>query len=196
MGRIAHQRAIRHPIADTGHQLYETPQCAVDALLRHEPLPFRIWEPCAGRGAISRVLSDRGYRVTAHDIMSYDGADHDIIGGHDFFEHSKAPEGCGCIVTNPPFKDADQFVRRALELVPKVVVLLRLAALEGAGRADIIEGHLTRLWIGIERLPMMHRDGWNGPKILAQAAPFAWFVFERQKWERDGFVGRRISWRG
>lgn len=193
MGRIAHQRASRHPVVQTGHQLYETPACAVRALLRHEPLPYRIWEPAAGRGAISRELKRHGYKVISEDLIGYDGADHDIEGQKDFFATLKPPKECGCIVTNPPFKLADEFIEHGLELVPKVVVLLRLAALEGAGRAHLVDGHLSRLWVGIERLPMMHREGWQGPRIAGQAAPFAWFVFERKK--RDGFIGRRISWR-
>jgi hypothetical protein len=193
MPTLVAQRGARHPLIETGDQLYETPACAVEALLLHEPLPYAIWEPAAGRGAISRVLRQHCRYVFATDLVSYAGADADVIGGNNFFDFQTAPPGITCIVTNPPFKDADGFVRRGLLLVPKVVVLLRLAALEGAGRADLIDGHLARLWIGIERLPMMHRDGWAGRRISANAAPFAWFVFERQA--ADGFVGRRISWR-
>lgn len=193
MGRIAHQRAARHPVADTGHQLYETPACATKALLRVEPLPYRIWEPCAGRGAIARILRDRGHDVIASDIMAYEGRDRQIAAPFDFLEARRAPFGREAIVTNPPFKLANEFIRHGLTLVPKVVVLLRLAALEGAGRSDIIDHHLARLWVGIERLPMMHREGWAGPKIEGQAAPFAWFVFTAKK--QNGFLGKRLSWR-
>jgi hypothetical protein len=188
------QRSSRHPVAETGHQLYETPACAIQALLLYEPLPFRIWEPAAGRGAIARVLTSRGHRVICHDICAYEGADPGIQTPCDFLEWDEAPDGCTCIVTNPPFKDADDFVRHGLTMVDKVIVLLRLAALEGERRSDLIDYHLARLWIGKERLPTMHRDGWAGPKIAAAASPFAWFVFTKEI-QRQGFVGRRISWR-
>jgi hypothetical protein len=46
----------RHPLKERGQDLYETPACAVEALLRVEKLPHWIWEPAAGRGAIARVL--------------------------------------------------------------------------------------------------------------------------------------------
>jgi hypothetical protein len=189
------QRGARHPVAETGHQLYETPGCAVRALLKIEPfLGSMIWEPAAGRGAIARELRDFGFEVIARDLIAYDGADR-VDGGHDFFQVKHAPAHCRAIVTNPPFKDADRFVRHALTLVPKVVVLQRLAALEGAGRSDLIDRHLARLYVGIERLPMMHRDGWDGPRIPDNAAPFAWFVFERDHLPGRGFHGLRISWR-
>jgi hypothetical protein len=53
----------RHPLAERGLDLYETPPVAVDALLRYEKLPHQIWEPAAGRGAIVRVLRDAGHAV-------------------------------------------------------------------------------------------------------------------------------------
>ena len=194
MPAAINQRGARHPLIDSGDQLYETPREATLALMRALPLPKRIWEPCAGRGAISRILRGYGYEVTATELIDYPGRDVHVVTGIDFFATDSAPRGCGLIITNPPYKDADAFVRHALTLVPKVVVLLRLAALEGAGRSDLIEGHLTHLWIGIERLPMMHREGWEGPRLKGNGAPFAWFQFERKKL-RPAFTARRISWR-
>ena len=64
--------------------------------------------------------------------------------------------------------------------MPLVIVLLRLAALEGTARSDLIDHHLRRVWLGRERLPMMHREGWNGRRLGQAGAPFAWFVFERE----------------
>src|SRR6516162_8818181 len=62
----------RHPLAERGHDLYETPDVAVEALLRVERLPHRIWEPAAGRGAIVRVLLRRaGHAVIASDVADY-----------------------------------------------------------------------------------------------------------------------------
>src|SRR5262249_15831089 len=60
-----------HPPAARGHDLYETPACAVEALLEVEHLPHKIWEPCAGRGAIVDVLRERGHFVVASDLVDY-----------------------------------------------------------------------------------------------------------------------------
>ena len=51
----------QHRHAERGVDLYETPACAVEALLAVENLPRAIWEPAAGRGAIANVLRDRGH---------------------------------------------------------------------------------------------------------------------------------------
>ena len=185
----------RSALATRGDDLYETPPEAVRALLRVEPLPQRIWEPCAGRGAIVRELAAAGHKVCAMDLVAYEGADPGIESGIDFLMEHRAPPGFACIVTNPPFKLADAFIRHGLTLVPRVIVLLRLAALEGAGRSDLIDRHLRFVWLGIERLPMMHREGWSGRRLGNAGAPFAWFVFEREARPGQAFEIRRMSWR-
>src|SRR5262249_27119144 len=54
----------RHPHAERGLDLYETPSVAVEALLRVEKIPHRIWECAAGRGAPAR-----GFRARASDML-------------------------------------------------------------------------------------------------------------------------------
>jgi len=168
----------RHSFADRGVDLYETPPQAVHALLAVEPLPQRIWEPACGRGAIVGVLRARGHIVLATDL--YDHGCPRSTSGVDFLTAS-LPSRIDVAMTNPPYRHADGFVRHALALgVPKVVMLLRLAFLESAGRSDILDsGKLARVYPFIERLPMMHRDGWAGPRTKTGAICFAWFVWQR-----------------
>lgn len=188
------QGAARHGFQERGNDLYETPAEATRALIKHVPLPLRIWEPAAGRGAIKRVLEAAGHEVHACDLVTYDGADEGIFGGFDFLAETIAPAPDCAIVTNPPYKLADQFIRHGLSLGVPVIVLLRLMAIEGRRRSDIIDSHLRSVWAGVERLPMMHREGWAGSKITTSGAPFAWFVFEPG--ERKGPIElHRISWR-
>ena len=108
------QGCERSSFAVRGDDLYETPPEAVRALLRVEPLPHRIWEPCAGRGAIVRELVRAGHEVCGQDLVAYEGADPGIETPIDFLMECQAPTGFDCIVTNPPFKLADEFVRHGL----------------------------------------------------------------------------------
>ena len=108
------QGCERSSFASRGDDLYETPPEAVRALLRVERLPYRIWEPCAGRGAIVRELVAAGHDVCAMDLVAYEGADPGIETRIDFLMERRAPLGFTCIVTNPPFKLADAFVRHGL----------------------------------------------------------------------------------
>src|SRR6516165_832174 len=183
----------RAPLRDRGNDLYETPPCATLALLRAEKLPKRIWEPACGRGAIVSVLRAHGHEVVASDLIDY-GVPVTAPGyfGVDFLLERRAPEGTQAIVTNPPFSRAEEFVEHALELCPRVIMLLRLAFLESERRSRILDtGTLARVHIFRNRLPMMHRDGWEGPKA-SSAMAFAWFVWDR------GHNGpptlHRISW--
>jgi len=174
--RLSHvTQSGRHPNGDRGLDLYETPARAVEALIRAEWLPINIWEPAAGRGAIVDVLRAHGRTVTASDIVDYGGLDFT----QDFLTTVMAPTGCGAIVTNPPYRIASAFVRHALDLGVDVYLLLRLAFIESANRSDILEkGGLARIHVFRSRLPMMHRDGWTGPRA-SSAIPFAWFCWQR-----------------
>jgi hypothetical protein len=166
----------RHPIAERGQDLYETPRVATEALLRVETLPTTIWEPSAGRGAIVRVLRDRGHAVIGSDVADYGFPLHFC---RDFLAEIGAPAGCECVLTNPPFQHAEKFVEHALRLCPLVIMLLRLAFLESERRRPILEGRgLARIHVFRNRLPMMHRDGWEGRKAASNVA-FAWFVWVR-----------------
>lgn len=191
----------RATYTERGDDLYETPPEAVRSLLAVEDLPRRIWEPACGPGAIVRVLRAAGHDVIATDLVDYHSPDQDG-GGVDFLFptdrlHSRfdpiirdfAPEA---IVTNPPFKLAQEFVAAALERAPLVVMLLRLAFLESERRSPILDnGMLARVHLYRKRLPMMHRKGWEGRKGNSGMA-FAWFVWERN--HSGPTELRRISW--
>jgi hypothetical protein len=166
----------RYPNRDRGADLYETLRIAVEALLRVEPLPHWLWEPAAGRGAIVRVLRDVGHAVIASDIVDYGEPLHFVA---DFLTQTKAPANCETVITNPPYQIAGEFARHALDLVPRVYLLLRLAFLESTRRTDILEScGLRAVHVFRKRLPMMHRDGWRGPRA-SSAIAFGWFCWSR-----------------
>lgn len=183
--------SLKAPLKVRKDDLYETPEVATHALLKCENLPHRVWEPACGRGAIVRVLTAAGHEVHATDLVDYGfpGA----FAGRDFLLELAAPVGHECIVTNPPFKLASEFVERAIQLCPRVYILARLALLESTRRNTILDGgHLARVHVFRKRLPFMHRDGYEGPKNSNSGMAFAWFVWDR------AHVGptqlHRISW--
>jgi hypothetical protein len=181
---LAHScQSGRHPNHQRGLDLYETPACAIEALLQVEELPPLVWEPAAGRGAIVSVLREHGHTVIASDVVDY-GYELDFV--RDFLAILTAPQDCQAILTNPPGKLAGEFVRHAIALAPTVVMLLRSAFSEAECRTDILEyGGLARIHQFRKRLPMMHRDGWTGPRA-SSAIPFAWFVWQR------GYTGKAM----
>jgi hypothetical protein len=83
-------------------------------------------------------------------------------------------------------------VRHALTLVPEVVVLMRLAFLEGVRRSDLIDEKLQSVMVFRDRLPMMHRHDWTGPRSTSAMA-FAWMTFSPAP--MGSTILRRISWK-
>lgn len=185
-------QAGSHSLADRGNDLYETAPVAVHALLEAEKLPPTIWEPACGPGSIVNILRKSGHSVYATDLIDYGCPDSE--GGIDFLKAASPSFFIGAIVTNPPFKLAAEFATHALTLCPKVILLLRLAFLESEKRRAILEnGSLARVHIFRNRLPLMHRAGWQGQKST-NAIPFAWFVWDRA--HKGPTEMHRISWVG
>jgi hypothetical protein len=182
------------PHIERGADLYETAPEAVRALLGVETLPSgAAWEPACGPGAIARVLRAHGHRVWATDLHNYHSSDQDQAGVDFLKQEGSAPCFIGSILTNPPFRLANEFAHRALVLCPRLFLLLRLQFLEGTGRTALLEsGYLRRVHIFRNRLPRMHRAGWNGPRSTSSQA-FAWFVWDRTNPGPTEL--RRISWR-
>src|SRR5262249_50950074 len=122
----AQVKPVRDALKARRDDLYPTHPGAVRALLAVEKLalpPDRIWEPCAGRGAIADVL-----RAAGHDVIASDLVDYSIPGQFarwDFLMEQRAPDGVAEIVTNVPYKLAARMVEHGLALCPRVIVLLR-----------------------------------------------------------------------
>ena len=77
-----------------------------------------IWEPAYGRGKMGHVMLDRGYSVTGTDLYpETDGAP-----SVDFLT---ATIPCDWIITNPPFSQAAEFIRHAMELGKPCAFLLK-----------------------------------------------------------------------
>lgn len=190
--------AHRHALRDRGDDLYETPEVATEALIAHAAVPGPpglIWEPACGRGAISKVLRRHGRTVIESDLVDYKQPC--ALAGVDFLMETRAPAGASTIVTNPPYKLADEFAARAVDLCPRVFMLMRLAFLEGgqrsaARRGALDGGGLARVLVFANRLPMMHRDGWTGRRANSGAA-FAWFCWDRA--HNGPATVERIWWR-
>lgn len=178
---------------ERGDDLYETPIEAVRALLALESFVTHVWEPSVGRGAILRPLEAAGYDVRISDavdrgISTKEGEVQEV---GDFLlmradEDFAAGMRCGPdIVTNPPYGIANAYIAHALrEFRPgKMAMLLNLNFLAGFDDPDrcfcMDENPPSRIYVFTRRLPMMHRDGWEGNKASSQMN-MAWFVWERE----------------
>jgi len=164
---------------------YPTPPAATEALLAVEEFDGDIWEPACGNGAISRVLERYGFSVLSTDLIDRGYG----RGGVDFLLDYSTPIADN-IVTNPPFKFAQEFVEHALRRSHrKVAMLCRLAWLEGKGRRKLFLGSpLARVWVFSSRVPMLR----NGDQMLKGGGgmvAFAWFV-----WDHNHHGAPTLGW--
>jgi hypothetical protein len=192
---------------ERGDDLYETPVEAMRALLALESFSRNVLEPSVGRGAILRPLEAAGYDVRISDavdrgIATKDGECQAVGDFCAMRGPSKLWFRGADIVTNPPYGIANAYIAHALrEFRPgKMAMLLNLNFLAGFDDPDrcfvMDENPPSRIYVFTRRLPMMHRDGWDGPKASSQMNT-AWFVWEMND---DGSYGQgypeiiRIDW--
>lgn len=180
-----------HSNADRAQDAYFTPPEATRALCRIERdhIPYHIWEPACGNGAISKVLEKEAKKsVFSSDVYNYG---YGVTGPQ--WDFLTAPSMLVSftvgIVTNPPFKLALDFAQKAISLVPYVALLLRTNFLESTSRLAFFRtSPPARIWISSRRLPMMHRLGWTGPEAPSNTC-YAWFI-----WDATATQKRLVDW--
>jgi hypothetical protein len=193
-----------HEPDSRGNDSYNTHPVAVRALLAVEPdVPDILWEASAGAGFIVEALKAAGKTVIATDLTRRKRG-FPCVGGVDFLQQTEMPRRADHehdyqaqgIFTNPPFKIADKYVAKCLELAPRAYLQLRVGYLAGLRWTDkrYFRAHCTRVHIFSPRLPMMHRKNYKGPKNENSALDLAWYVFERDG--NSGMVnpGPRSNW--
>ena len=178
-------------IADlNGPDFFPTPRWATFALIDNEKFAGEIWDPACGDGAMARVLAETGNAVVGTDL--YDRGFGEA--GHDFLTATRASAN---IVTNPPYNCAEGFVAQGLKLATnKFALLLRLAFLEGANRAETIFSRAppARVWVFSERITFYMK----GAKTAGSGTTaYAWFVWDKRaagetqlRWFKPGYKAR------
>lgn len=174
----------------SGPDFFPTPRWATFALVDNETFTGDIWESACGDGAMSRVLEQTGGSVFSSDLHKRGYGE----SGRDFLTWSRDADN---IVTNPPYNSAEGFVAAGVKKARrKFALLLRLAFLEGANRANTIFAKTppSRVWVFSERITF-YPSGVE-PKGTGTTA-YAWFVWDRDapsrtelKWFKPGYKAR------
>jgi hypothetical protein len=166
----------------SGPDFFPTPSWATFALIDNEQFKGEIWECACGDGAMSRVLEKSGHKVISSDL--FDRGYGEV--GLDFTTTSRVAAN---IITNPPYNAAEAFVAHGLsKATNKFALLLRLAFLEGANRANTIfkSNPPSRVWVFSERITF-YPSGVE-PKGSGTTA-YAWFV-----WDKAAAAGTELLW--
>lgn len=152
---------------------YATEPKATEWLCKLEKFDGKILEPSCGEGHISEELKKAGYDVVSRDLV--DRGYGDVA---DFLAVDNL-RWDGDIVTNPPYKYAQEFVEKALQIIPegkKVCMFLKLLFLEGKARKEFFRVNPPKtVWVSSSRL----QCGMNGKFEGTSATCYAWFVWEK-----------------
>ena len=155
------------------NDFYATNPKSVEALLQYETFNNKIYEPCCGRGHISKVLIEHGYNVVSSDLI--DRGFGDFFG--DFLEMTSKNDRD--IITNPPYKYAKEFVEHALDISQygtKIAMFLKIQFLEGKARKELFKKYPPKIvYVFSERQECAK----NGNFIGSSAVCYCWFVWQK-----------------
>lgn len=157
------------------NDLYETPAWVTEAVLPHIPSWVKhIWEPACGSGKMATVFRSAGYAVCATDITK--GVK------KDFLKHPPLPlehkwRGYYGIITNPPYKQAREFIEHALTCADFVAMMLPVNYDCAKTRQHLFgKCHdFDRKIILTKRIVFFERPG------AAPSENHAWYIWDRTK---------------
>lgn len=168
---------------------YATDPSVLEHLIKKYDLPYVIMEPACGSGNLSEWLEKEGHKVYSSDIV-----DRGYGEKQNFFEMLTIPEDCNCILTNPPYKYATEFVMHSLELLKhggKLILFLKTTFLETERRYnEIFRDTPPRYMFQFIRRAMCAKNGdFEEARKIGSAVSYAFFVWEK------GYRGKtEIDW--
>ena len=170
------------------NDFYATPPVATKKLIEHlkEKYPklieHVIWEPACGKGHISEEFRKAGYTVISTDLIERGygscGEEYDFLK----MEKNIHTDGNCSIVTNPPYKYAQEFVEKSMELLEDgqlCCMLLKLTFLEGKKRYQMFKKYPpNEVLVFSERINCNHGGNFTEKdQGIGGAVAYAWYIW-------------------
>lgn len=158
---------------------YATDPLATVLLCEKEKFSPTVWECCVGQGHIAEVLREQGYKVICSDIVDRGYPNTKI---QDFLRVDiRNGQNTADIITNPPYKFATQFVKKALDISAdgvKVAMFLKIQFLESQERWELFKEYpIKTVYVATRRIVCAnagHFDDYQSTTIC-----YAWYVWEK-----------------
>lgn len=161
-----------------GNDFYATDPEVLEHLRKKWDIPHVILEPACGTGHLSRWLEGHGHKVYSCDLI-----DRGYGITQNFFELMAVPQDCECILTNPPYKYATEFVLHSLELLSNghVVMFLKTTFLETERRYNEIFRTTPPKYVFqfIRRAMCAKNADFDAARKQGSAVSYAFFVWEK-----------------
>ena len=152
---------------------YATDPVAIDLLFNEETFSNAL-EPSCGEGHLSERMIKLGCDVESSDLI-----DRGYGKVADFLQRTSWD---GDIITNPPYKYAQDFIEHALEIIPegrKVAMFLKIQFLEGKKRKEMFKKYPPKtIYVSSSRiLCAKNADFVKMKKGGGSAVAYAWYVW-------------------
>lgn len=163
------------------NDFYATDPIAIDKLIGNIGfIPSVVWECACGTGCLSERLKQH-----CHGVVSTDVVDRGYGQVQDFLLAKEMPSGCSCIITNPPYKYALEFILHALDLLPdggKCMMFLKTTFLEGEKRnRQIFSNYPPQRILQFSKRVLCAKNA-EFQKMRdggGSAVAYAWFIWEK-----------------
>lgn len=145
-----------------------------------------IWENACGGGHLSEELKKNGYNVLSTDLV--DRGYSDMKQTLDFLNCETKKNWHGDILTNPPYKFAQEFLEKSMNIINdgnKVVMFLKIQFLEGKARNKLFKEYPPKYVYVNSSRQLCAMDG-EFEKYKATALCYCWYIWEK------GFTGDTI----
>ena len=152
-------------------------------------LAASIWECACGEGHLSKRMNELLPHLSIKNSDLIDrGFSCEII---DFLKYNNPNSFAGEIITNPPYKYAQEFVEKAIDTITEghlVCMFLKLTFLEGQKRKKMFEKYPPKLvYVSSKRLKCALNGQFDNTG--SSAAAYAWFV-----WQKGWYGDPIIKW--
>lgn len=163
------------------NDFYATDPIAIDKLIGNIGfIPSVVWECACGTGCLSERLKQH-----CHGVVSTDVVDCGYGQVQDFLLAKEMPSGCSCIITNPPYKYALEFILHALDLLPdggKCMMFLKTTFLEGEKRnRQLFSNYPPQRILQFSKRVLCAKNA-EFQKMRdggGSAVAYAWFIWEK-----------------
>ena len=188
LGIFSTMGATNHSDSDRqSEDYYATDPKAVKFLLEIEKFKGIIWECACGEGHLSKEMQRVGYEVFSTDLVNrgYGNGIYDFLG-----RENKEVLDIN-IITNPPFRYANEFIRKGMSIIAKgykLALFLPIRYLEGKERKQIFKQFPPKKVLVSSSRISCSRNG-EFETMGGTAIGYAWFVWEQ------GFKGKpTLAW--
>jgi hypothetical protein len=159
---------------------FPTPPWATRALVEHviaskvSLASMTCLEPACGRGHMSKALAEYFSEVVSYDVFEYG-----FGGVADFLKTKHHDQSFDWVITNPPFKLGEEFIKRSIKIARRgVAMLARTVFIESVGRYEgLFKPNPPSAFAQfVERVPMVKG---RLDKKASTATGYGWLVWEK-----------------